>query len=293
MSKLTMMRGLIGSGKTTRAREIMESDGNAVRVNRDDLRSMLFSGGRWTGKKEGLTIAVEKAIVKTLLENNKHVIVDDCNMGTHHEDMWWGLCQGYRNPPLFHKEEVDTPWNECIARNMNRIGTDSFVPESQIPLMALQYGKIPQLENKEVVVVDIDGTIADCTHRVHHVRDGNKDWDKFFEGMVDDSPRIDVMDEVYKLKEEGKRIILVTARPEDYRKETTEWLRKHFDCEYDFLIMRPSGNTRPDTEVKQFIYDRYLKKYNVVKVFDDRPCVIRMWRENGLNVEDVGEGIEF
>lgn len=40
-------------------------------------------------------------------------------------------------------------------------------------------------------------------------------------------------------------------------------------------------------------YDKYLTGLEILKVFDDRPSVIRMWRENGLLVEDVGNGEEF
>lgn len=40
--KLYMMRGIPGSGKTTRAREIC-ADTGALRVNKDDLRTMSFS----------------------------------------------------------------------------------------------------------------------------------------------------------------------------------------------------------------------------------------------------------
>ncbi len=58
--------------------------------------------------------------------------------------------------------------------------------------------------------------------------------------------------------------------------------------------MRRSGDKRPDTEVKQQIYDTYFKdKYNIAYVIDDRPSVIQMWRSNGLEVIDVGEGVDF
>ena len=33
--------------------------------------------------------------------------------------------------------------------------------------------------------------------------------------------------------------------------------------------------------------------YDPVMAFDDRPSVVRMWREQGLVVADVGEGKEF
>lgn len=36
-------------------------------------------------------------------------------------------------------------------------------------------------------IIDIDGTLADCRHRLHHVLPGRKrDWDAFFGEMDDD-----------------------------------------------------------------------------------------------------------
>jgi hypothetical protein len=33
------------------------------------------------------------------------------------------------------------------------------------------------------VIVDIDGTLADLSHRLHHVRNGGHNWDEFFAGV--------------------------------------------------------------------------------------------------------------
>ena len=71
-----------------------------------------------------------------------------------------------------------------------------------------------------------------------------------------------------------------------------KWLADN-KVNYFVLIMRDAHDKRPDVMVKQEIYDKYLKKLNIWKVFDDRPSVIKMWRENGLLVEDVGNGEEF
>lgn len=57
--------------------------------------------------------------------------------------------------------------------------------------------------------------------------------------------------------------------------------------------MRDAGDKREDTIVKSEIYDKYLKDLNIINIYDDRPSVIRMWRAKGLNVVDVGQGIEF
>jgi hypothetical protein len=49
---------------------------------------------------------------------------------------------------------------------------------------------------------------------------------------------------------------------------------------------------REDTEVKQAMLDRYFSdRSKIALVIDDRPSVMRMWRENGLNVVDVGNWV--
>ena len=37
-------------------------------------------------------------------------------------------------------------------------------------------------------IFDIDGTIADCNHRVHHLSGRTKDWAAFNAAMTDDTP---------------------------------------------------------------------------------------------------------
>lgn len=36
------------------------------------------------------------------------------------------------------------------------------------------------------VVFDIDGTLSDASHRLHHVTGGNRNWDAFFTEMAAD-----------------------------------------------------------------------------------------------------------
>ena len=59
--------------------------------------------------------------------------------------------------------------------------------------------------------------------------------------------------------------------------------------------MRKDGDYRKDTIVKGEMYDQMLADgYEPTMVFDDRPSVLRMWREiDGLKVIDVGDGLEF
>lgn len=286
--KLIMMKGLACSGKSTKAKEIVEQ-GNWVRVNRDLIREMLHFN-KFNGKNEGITVDVEKSMTIAFLMTGLNVVVDDCNLNPKNREMWSNVAKD--SNAKFEVMEINTPWLECATRELKRqkIGVDV------VTKMALQYGLYPQ-PKKGFVICDIDGTISDTTHRLHYVKDvEKKDWKGFFSEMSKDPMREDTFEKLTSFYNAGFEIIFVTARPEDYRKETEEWLKKHLDCHIDWtaLIMRNSGDGRPDTEVKQQIYDMYFKgKYEVNTVIDDRPSVIRMWRENGLHVIDVGEGKEF
>jgi hypothetical protein len=55
--------------------------------------------------------------------------------------------------------------------------------------------------------------------------------------------------------------------------------------------MRETNDNRPDTVIKRELYEAHIKgKYNVLGIFDDRPSVCRMWREDlGLKVLQAGD----
>lgn len=144
---------------------------------------------------------------------------------------------------------------------------------------------------KPIVIVDIDGTLAEISHRVHLVRKHPKDWSAFFGSMDKDIIRHEVAAKVNQLRD-NHEIVLVTGRPDSYKKQTETWLSQN-NIKYDRLYMRRSNDKRRDTEVKQNILNTYIDKALVKLVIDDRPAVIRMWRDNGLEVDDVGDGIEF
>jgi uncharacterized HAD superfamily protein len=141
------------------------------------------------------------------------------------------------------------------------------------------------------IIVDIDGTLADCSHRLHFIKGKRKQWKKFFEFASKDKPRVEVISRVRELAMHHK-IHLVTGRPEEYRQQTLNWL-SFYRIPFDSLYMRENGDYRPDDVVKQEILDHCFDKKNIELVIDDRPKVVRMWQSNGLEVLDVGDGVEF
>lgn len=285
MSKLYIMRGLPASGKSTKAKEILEH-GGTVRVNKDLLRTMLHFD-KFTGKNEDLTSQAEREIAAEAFRRELNVVVDDTNLNPRVLDSW----KAFANIWDASVDIIDmhTGVGECIARDIAR---EKPVGKDVIIKMALQYQDF--LKGETFILCDLDGTLCDIKHRLKYAKGEEKDWDKFFAEVPDDTLREDVWKQVCDASAEHlARVIFVSARPERCRKDTEEWFLKHGISGHYMLFMRPNHDKREDTIVKREMYDKYLKNLDVVKVFDDRPTVIRMWKELGLDVVDVGEGVEF
>ena len=311
MSKLLMLSGLPASGKSTYAEEKLKEWGNGIRLNKDLLRKMLHFD-KFTGRNEGLTNYAEMALARYYLAHNVNVIVDDTNLGETHRQRWLGLSKECNAKWETHR--MGTSMQECIDRDIarpNPVGTDV------IRRMALQYQLNPKPE-KGFILCDIDGTVADCSHRLHFVKlpryefenkddscnlincdiavyhSHKADWKSFYANVHNDPPRTEIIQQIRKHFIFGYTIVFTSGRPEDYKKETIDWLERHVGLAEYYLLMRRAGDSREDSVVKQDILKTYFPDKSVIKkVYDDRPRVIRMWQEEGLEVEDVGEGIEF
>jgi len=118
---------------------------------------------------------------------------------------------------------------------------------------------------------------------------GPFDWSRVGEDALDEA----IAKMVGIVFDAGVRLILVSGRDEVCREETEEWLEES-EINYHFLYMRPEGNNEDDRIIKRRIYEEKIKdKFNILFVLDDRPKVIRMWKELGLKVLDCGNGVEF
>jgi hypothetical protein len=113
--------------------------------------------------------------------------------------------------------------------------------------------------------------------------------------MGNDPVRQDVQKILIDLYNEGKTIIFMSARPDNYKDVTLKWLHdKNLSFAYT-LIMRQAHDKRPDTDTKRDMLNLHFPDKGVIhSIIDDRPSVIRLWKEMGItNVLDVGAGIEF
>lgn len=141
---------------------------------------------------------------------------------------------------------------------------------------------------------DIDGTVADLTHRLHHIQreHGPKDWDSFFSACGDDAPIPHMCELARVLMLDTQRVLFVSGRSEVVRTETLIWLHKHIEYVPSmFLYMRPAGDHRPDNIVKRELLARIRADgYDPIMAFDDRDQVVAMWRENGIPCAQVAPG---
>jgi uncharacterized HAD superfamily protein len=136
------------------------------------------------------------------------------------------------------------------------------------------------------VIVDIDGTLADCRHRFHLYE--AKDYEAFNAASKDDEP-IDAVVELVRNLPKWTWIVIMTARDESFRDVTMSWLNMN-DIPFDQLLMRPAGDKRRDDIVKRELFNVNYKKEQVWFALEDRKVCVDMWRDEGITCLQVQEG---
>ena len=143
------------------------------------------------------------------------------------------------------------------------------------------------------IVIDLDGTLCNCDHRVHLAQ--AQQWDEFHKGLLADEPYNDVADLVRTLSR-TQIIIAVTGRNAAFKELTWRWFQLHaLDEAITDVIMRPDGDWRPDHELKPMMLEEHFgSKEKVLEgvgfVLDDREKVVEAWRNYGLPCWQVRPG---
>ena len=141
---------------------------------------------------------------------------------------------------------------------------------------------------KEIVIFDIDGILADTSHRFEHFA---HKCNCFFniKNSYHEDQLLTLNYEYYKFFQvRGYRIVIFTSRSEQYKYETRSWLRKN-NIQYETIEMRTKGDYRPAYLVKRdFLTNNFgLNPKTCVKaVFEDDIGCIQMYRSFGLKVYD-------
>ena len=137
---------------------------------------------------------------------------------------------------------------------------------------------------KKYVIVDIDGTIANNSHRVHFISDpNNQDWNAFNMASDQDLPIQDVIELVKVLKHEYD-IIFCTGRGKMAFVKTLRWIEEHLGFVAP-LLMRADGDHRHDIKVKpELLVNAGIDFDDIQFILEDRVSMVAHWRKLGLTV---------
>ena len=125
-------------------------------------------------------------------------------------------------------------------------------------------------------VFDLDGCLSDDRPRRHLLRAGK--YADYHALLGTDKPLN------YDLWDNAQRRMVITTRPEKYRSDTLDWLRRHFRGDFD-LLMRPHRDVRGSPELKVDLLCRVagVDPEDVDVCYDDREDVIVAYRQAGYN----------
>lgn len=310
-SKVSITVGLPGSCKTTKALEILAADPlNTLLVSRDDLRKSLFNGeGILDNDLEQHITRVQKDLVKGGIKAGMHVVIHDMNLREKYRKQWAEIANNYGAEfEIIDCTQVSV--HDCIWNNEKRRSEGGrYVPQAVIEELArkfkdtlkadvwkpyklypseaftapVSYEKVEWVPGlPEAIIVDIDGTVADCTG----VRNPYNTADY---GL--DRPKKDVIREIQAHSYERQhKIIFVSGRHENFKDVTEEWLYEHVKVPIEGLYMRYENGTE-DSVIKANLFNRHIRgKYNIVAVYDDRNRVVDMWRSLNLLCLQVDKG---
>jgi len=310
-----VMRGISGSGKSTLGKQIQSENQNTEIVSAD-----LFwdKNGYYDFDFKKLSEAhswcfenFKKAILK-----GSNVIIDNTNLN-------YSSVKKYLDHLLENNSQSEFQYsikfvqvsyndvNTAIALRKDRADGKN-VPEKTIRGMFKQFkndirinilkdfsGKLSlndldelslelpwkESEKTKAIICDLDGTLSIFEYvsglKLRNCYDASK--------ADEDIVCLPVAEALRGFCSLGYEIIFVSGREERFREPTEKFLKtvsEKFCVNWSKLYMRPSKDFRKDYIIKEEIYERELKDYNVLAVFDDRPQVISMWRSKGLYVFD-------
>lgn len=151
-----------------------------------------------------------------------------------------------------------------------------------------------------MIIFNLDGTLADCSHRQHLV-DCKKfrekqdiinvsfkpNWKAFYEACDMDLPIRPTIEILRKLTLFREDIEIWSGRCESVREKTEKWIIENIFGNNDIVLpvirMCPIGDYTPDDELKERWFDEALAEGKKIDfVFDDSEKCCNMWRRHDI-----------
>lgn len=282
MPKLLLCCGVSGSGKSTYAKELVSQGWGEV--NRDECRFKLFTNGEKDWSKYKFTKEREKLVTEYCNSSfdgwvslGVNIVVSNTNLNQIDHNYWRAKAEevGYD----FEVKYFPILLEEALKRDQKRgalsVGREVLFKQWKKWLEITNYKRyVPDTSKPKVFIVDIDGTIALTNGRSHY---------DFSEKVTTDKLRQDVMSMVEAFcYTKDASIILLSGRDDICRQDTINWLN-FWHVDYLELHMRKNGDNRSDRLIKEEIFWEHIEpRFNVLAAFDDRPRVVRLWKDIGI-----------
>ena len=297
MAKLTILRGISGSGKSTWARQQ-----NAVLVSRDSLRVAYFGDDSQDyyrvdkdvlRNREDFITKAEHAAIKSALVAGMDVISDNTHIQTKYLKPVIKIAQGVGAE--IEVKEFNIPLAVALAQNKRRALTGGRdVPEDVIRKQHQSFqGSKGFVVPDAPVVKEYTGTpgkpkafLYDLDGTTYHMSDKRRPYDHNVD--VDDPDP--VVQDIVRSMAHFYVPVAMSGRVEATRAKTELSLNRD-NVPFDHLFMRDNGDFRPDNIVKAELFDKYVRdNFDVQFILDDRQQVVDAWRSMGIKTLQVEPG---
>jgi hydroxymethylpyrimidine pyrophosphatase-like HAD family hydrolase len=137
-----------------------------------------------------------------------------------------------------------------------------------------------------IIVVDLDGTVADNSHREGFIQGNQKDWDAFYrpELIAKDKLIMGAREGLVKLTHNrNHKVIFLTGRPERTRRVTEDWIETYIWPVFaGELIMRGDTDRRKAHDYKRSkvteLYSLHRAFHNFLFIDDDPQTYEMFWQ---------------
>ncbi len=296
MAKLTISRGISGSGKSTWARQQ-----SAFVISRDDLRVQYFPGfspeeyykAAGLGEREDSITRIQDATITVMLKAGNDVIVDDTNINWSYVKRFAKIANRLGAEVEVKVFDVDLTTatmrdtyrgmnggrqvgDEVIRKQYNRFKSNKSMTLETLPAIRPYTGTPGK---PKAFLFDLDGT-------VYHMNNKRGPYDLNVD--VDDPDPV-VQGIVRALY--GDYVAIAMSGRKTAARDATVYALERDAVPYDALFMRADGDDRADNIIKAELFDTHVRdNYDVQFVLDDRNQVVDMWRSLGLKCLQVQEG---
>ena len=287
--KVLILQGIPASGKSTFAKALVaDSRGLWKRLNKDDMRAMLDDSVH-SKENESFVEQLRDMMLFEALKAGKNVIIDDTNLWERPIERVKKVVEQFQKT---HRTKVEieiksfeADLSTCIERDSQRVPSVGATVISKLYRQhILSKEELYSYSDKDeslppTLVCELDHVIAILSQR------GLQDIFLCENDLVH-QPIKELLD-IYRAA--NYKIILLTQRPETYRRQTQNWLYYN-RIEFDELLMYPSG--AKGIRVKKELYEQHiLSKYQVKLALETQQEATDLWRlELGIPCLQVGYG---